>query len=75
MEPEASLRCSQKPSTGPYPESDQSNTIRSIPSYLSKIHRMVGTKEIVETLVFRSTGVVLLMLMLELVYRTYFMNG
>jgi hypothetical protein len=33
MKPGGSLPCSQEPSTGPYPEPDQSN-----PSYLSKIH-------------------------------------
>jgi hypothetical protein len=33
MEPEGSLRCSQQPSIGPYPESDPSN-----PLSLSKIH-------------------------------------
>jgi hypothetical protein len=32
MEPEGSLPCSQEPSTGPYPEPDQ-----SVPSNLSKI--------------------------------------
>jgi hypothetical protein len=32
MEPGGSLPCSQEPSTGPYPEPDQSN-----PSYLSKL--------------------------------------
>jgi hypothetical protein len=46
MEPEGSLRYSQEPSTGPYPEPDKSNPIHSIPSYLYKIHRMKGTIEI-----------------------------
>jgi hypothetical protein len=36
MEPEVSLPCSQDPSTGPYPEPDQS--IQYHPSCLSKIH-------------------------------------
>jgi hypothetical protein len=35
MEPEGSLPCSQEPSTGPYPEPDQSSQYDSI---LSKIH-------------------------------------
>jgi hypothetical protein len=35
MEPEGSLLCSQEPSTGPYPEPDQSNLYHPI---LSKIH-------------------------------------
>jgi hypothetical protein len=30
MEPEGSLPCSQEPSTGPYPESDQSNPYHTI---------------------------------------------
>jgi hypothetical protein len=30
MEPEGSLPCSQKPSTGPYPEPDQSNLYHPI---------------------------------------------
>jgi hypothetical protein len=30
MKPEGSLSCSQEPSTGPYPEPDQSNLYRSI---------------------------------------------
>jgi hypothetical protein len=35
MEPESSLPCSQEPSTGPYPESDQSSPYHPNPS---KIH-------------------------------------
>jgi hypothetical protein len=35
MEPGGSLACSQHPSTGPYPEPDQSNPYHPI---LSKIH-------------------------------------
>jgi hypothetical protein len=38
MEPVGSLLCSQVPSTGPYPEPEQSNPYHTIPSYLSKIH-------------------------------------
>jgi hypothetical protein len=38
MEPEGLIPCSQEPSTGPYPESYQSNPIHSIQSYLSTIH-------------------------------------
>jgi hypothetical protein len=38
MEPEGSLPCSKEPSTGLYPEPGQSNSIHTIPSYLSKIH-------------------------------------
>jgi hypothetical protein len=34
MEPEGSLPCSQEPSTGPFPEPDQSNAYHTI---LSKI--------------------------------------
>jgi hypothetical protein len=30
MEPESSLPCSQEPSTGPYPEPDQSNQYNPI---------------------------------------------
>jgi hypothetical protein len=30
MEPESSLPCAQEPSTGPYPEPDQSNPYYSI---------------------------------------------
>jgi hypothetical protein len=30
MEPEGSLLCSQEPSTGPYPEPDESNPILSL---------------------------------------------
>jgi hypothetical protein len=37
MELERSLPCSQEPSTGPYPEQDQSNPIHTIPSYLRSI--------------------------------------
>jgi hypothetical protein len=37
MEPECSLPCSQEPSTGPYPEPDQSSPYHHILS-LSKIH-------------------------------------
>jgi hypothetical protein len=36
MEPEGSLPCSQEPSTGPYPEPDQSNPYHPILSL--KIH-------------------------------------
>jgi hypothetical protein len=35
MEPEGSLPCSQEPSTGPYPQPDQSSPYHTI---LSKIH-------------------------------------
>jgi hypothetical protein len=35
MKPESSLPCSQEPSTGPYPESDQANPYHPI---LSKVH-------------------------------------
>jgi hypothetical protein len=38
MEPERSLPCSQEPSTGSYPESDQSNPYHTILSYASKIN-------------------------------------
>jgi hypothetical protein len=31
MEPESSLLCSQEPSTGPYPEPDQSSEYQPIP--------------------------------------------
>jgi hypothetical protein len=41
MEPEGSLPCSQQPSTGLYPEPDQSNP--SIPPYLSKVHLILST--------------------------------
>jgi hypothetical protein len=41
MEPESSLPCSQKPSTGPNPEPDQSSTYHA--SYLSKIHLVLST--------------------------------
>jgi hypothetical protein len=37
MEPESSLQCSQKPSTGPYSEPDQSNPHQPIYSYLRPI--------------------------------------
>jgi hypothetical protein len=36
MEPEGSLSCSQEPSTGPYPEPEQSNPYH--PSYFSMNH-------------------------------------
>jgi hypothetical protein len=36
METEGSLPCSQKPSTGPYPEPDESSPYR--PSYFCQIH-------------------------------------
>jgi hypothetical protein len=35
MEPEGSLACSQKPSTGPYPEP---YLVHATPPYLSMIH-------------------------------------
>jgi hypothetical protein len=37
MEPEGSLLCSQEPSTGPYPETDQSSPYHPIPSHLRSI--------------------------------------
>jgi hypothetical protein len=37
MEPDGSLPCSQKPSTGPYPEPDQYNTYHHILSLLRSI--------------------------------------
>jgi hypothetical protein len=40
MEPEGSLRYSQEPSTGPYPEPDRSSPYHSI---LSKIHFILHT--------------------------------
>jgi hypothetical protein len=39
MEPEGSLPCSQEPSTGPYPEPDQSNPYQQINCEAKKIIR------------------------------------
>jgi hypothetical protein len=41
MEPVGSLPCSQEPSTGPYPDPDQSNLYH--PSHLFKIHFILFT--------------------------------
>jgi hypothetical protein len=49
MEPEGSLLCSQEPSTGPYPEPDQSNPYHPI---LSKIHFYISQSPTSSLLVF-----------------------